>query len=91
MTSIVCAFPWYARAIDRMVGGRGVGGRSGAFPFERSSIDRMVGGRGVGGVGVGGKGGTFPFDRSSMVPDIFVVIFRVRNGRTGGISRQVLQ
>ena len=87
MTFIIYTFPWYARAIDRIVRGRGVGGRSGAFPFKRSSIDQIVGGGGVGGIGVGGKGGIFPFNRSSMVPDIFTVIFRVRNGRTGSISR----
>ena len=51
----------------------------------------MVGGKGVEGVGVKGKGNTFPFNWSSIVPDIFIVIFYIRNGRTGSISRQVLQ
>jgi hypothetical protein len=70
-----------------MVGGRGVGGRSGAFPFKRSSIDQIVGGGGAGGIGVGGKGGTFLFNWSFIVLDIFAVIFRVYNGRIGSISR----
>ena len=35
----------------------------------------------MGGRGVGGRGGAFPFKRSSMVPDIFAVRFRVRNGQ----------
>jgi len=51
------------------------------------AINWMVGGRGVGGRGVGGKGGGFSFKRSSMVPDIFIVIFCVHNGRIGGILR----
>ena len=87
MISIVYTFPWYARAINQIIGGRGVGGRSGAFPFKRSSIDQIVEGGETEGIGVGGKGGTFPFNQSSMVPDIFTVIFCVRNRRTGGISR----
>ena len=49
-----------------------------------------MGGRGVGGRGVGGRGGGFPFKRSSIVPDIFIVIFRVRNRRIGSILRQEL-
>ena len=72
MTSIVCAFPWYARAINQIGGGKGAGGR------------------GAGGKGVGGRGGAFRFKWSSIVPDIFVVIFRIYNRRTGGISRQEL-
>ena len=51
----------------------------------------MVGGGGAGGIGVGGKGSTFPFNQSFMVPDIFIVIFYICNGRTGGILKQVLQ
>jgi hypothetical protein len=39
---------------------------------------------------VGGKGGGFPFKRSSIVLDIFIVIFRMRNRRIGGILRQEL-
>ena len=39
----------------------------------------------MGGRGVGGRGGSFPFKRSSIILDIFVVIFRVRNRRIGGI------
>jgi hypothetical protein len=62
MTSIVYTFSWYIRAINQIVGGRGVGGRSGTFPFKQSSINQIVGGRGAGGIKVGGKGGTFPFN-----------------------------
>ena len=69
MTSIVYAFPWYARAINQIVGGRGAEGR------------------GAGGRGVGGKGGAFHFKQSSIVLDIFTVIFRVHNRRTGNILR----
>ena len=87
MTSIIYAFLWYARAINRIVGGRGVGGRSSAFSFKRSSIDWIVGGGGAGGIGVGGKGGTFPFNQSSIIPDIFAMIFYMRNGRTGSILK----
>jgi len=68
MTFIIYAFPWYIRAINQIVGGRGVEGR-----------------------GIGGRGGGFPFKRSSIVPDIFIVIFRVRNGRIGSILRQESQ
>ena len=74
MTSIIYAFPWYARAINQIVEGRGAGGRG-------------VKGRGAGGKGVKGRGGTFCFKWSSMVPDIFAIIFRVRNRRTGSILR----
>ena len=48
MTSIIYTFPWYARAINQIVGGRGtggrgaggrgIGGRGGAFHFKRSSM-----------------------------------------------------
>ena len=41
----------------------------------------------MGGRGVGGRGGGFPFKRSSIVLDIFIVIFHIRNGRIGGILR----
>ena len=51
---------------------------------------RGVGGRGVKGIGVKSKGNTFLSNWSSMVPDIFIVIFCVHNGRTGSILRQVL-
>jgi len=44
----------------------------------------------VGGRGIRGRGGGFPFKRSSIVLDIFIIIFRVRNGRIGGILRQKL-
>ena len=87
MTSIVYTFPWYIRAIDRIVGGKGVGGRSGAFSFKWSSINWIVGGGGAEGIGVGGKGGTFPFNQSSIIPDIFAMIFYMRNGRTGSILK----
>ena len=46
-----------------------------------------MGGRGVGGRGVGGRGGGFSFKRSSIVLDIFIVIFYMRNRRIGGILR----
>ena len=49
----------------------------------------MVGGRG-GRRGRGGRGSAFPFKRSSIVLDIFIVIFYVRNRRIGGILRQEL-
>ena len=44
----------------------------------------------MGGRGVGGGGGGFPFKRSSIILDIFIVIFRIRNGCIGGILRQEL-
>ena len=74
MTSIIYTFPWYARAIDQIVGGRGAGGRG-------------AGGRGAGGRGVGGRGGAFHFKQSSMVPDIFAVIFCIYNRCIGGILK----
>ena len=46
-----------------------------------------MGGRGVEGRGVGGRGGGFPFKRSSIVPDIFIVIFYMRNRHIGSILR----
>ena len=46
---------------------------------------RDVGGRGVGGRGIKGRGGGFLFKRSSIVLDIFVVIFYVRNRYIGSI------
>ena len=74
MTFIICAFPWYIRAINWTVGGRGAGGRGAR-------------GRGVEGKGVKGRGGAFYFKQSSIVPDIFIVIFYIYNGRIGSISK----
>ena len=60
-----------------MVGGKGVKGRGAK-------------GRGAGGRGVKGRDNTFYFKWSSIVLDIFIIIFCVRNGRIGSILRQIL-
>ena len=48
---------------------------------------RGAGGRGAKGKGVGGRGSTFYFKWSSIILDIFIVIFCIRNRHIGSILR----
>ena len=62
------------------------------FPWYARAINWIVKGKeaegkGAGGRGVKGRGGAFCFKWSFMVLNIFVIIFCVYNGRTGGILR----